>query len=70
MLVESKFRVRLGSGLPFGLESSAFSVRVSVGIDDLEVVLESSTLGLELWLDPVHLGFGLGLGLGLCLGEG
>ena len=35
MLVESRFRVRLGSGLPFGLESSAFRVRLSVEIDDL-----------------------------------
>ena len=41
----------LGSGLPFGLESSAFRVRVSVEIDDLVLGLESSTLGLELWLD-------------------
>ena len=41
----------LGSGLPFGLESSAFRVRVSVEIHVLELVLESSTLGLELWLE-------------------
>ena len=34
--------------MPLGLESSAFRVRVSVEIDDLELVLESSTLGLEL----------------------
>ena len=31
------------------LEASAFRVRVSVGIDDLELVLESSTLRLDLW---------------------
>ena len=37
--------------MPFGLESSAFRVRVSVEIDDLELVLESSTLGFELWLE-------------------
>ena len=35
MLVESRFRVRLGSGMAFELESSAFSVRDSVEIDDL-----------------------------------
>ena len=37
--------------MPFGLESSAFRVRVSVEIDDLKLMLESSTLGLELWLE-------------------
>ena len=37
--------------MPFGLESNAFRVRVSVGIDDLELMLESSTLGLNLWLE-------------------
>ena len=37
--------------MPFGLESSAFRVRVSVGIDNLELVLESRTLGLNLWLE-------------------
>ena len=37
--------------MPFGLESSAFRVRVSVGIDDLELGLESSTLALDLWLE-------------------
>ena len=35
----------------FGLESSAFRVRLSVEIDDLVLDLESSTLGLELWLE-------------------
>ena len=39
------------SGLPFGLQLSAFRVRVSVEIDDLVLDLESSTLGLELWLE-------------------
>ena len=37
--------------MPFGLESSAFRVRLSVEIDDLVLDLESSTLGLELWLE-------------------
>ena len=37
--------------MPFGLESNAFRVRVSVGIDDLELMLESITLGLNLWLE-------------------
>ena len=37
--------------MPFGLESSAFRVRVSVEIDDLALGLESSTLLLELWLE-------------------
>ena len=41
----------LGSGRVFGLESSAFPVRVSVEIDDLVLGLESSTLGLGLWLE-------------------
>ena len=41
----------LGFGLSFRLESSAFRVRVSVEIDDLVLGLESSTLGLELWLE-------------------
>ena len=36
--------------MPFGLESSAFSVRHSVEIDDLVLRLYSSTLVLELWL--------------------
>ena len=36
--------------MPFGLESSAFRVRVSDEIDDLVSGLESSTLGLELCL--------------------
>ena len=35
----------------FGLESSAFRVRVNDEIDDLVLGLESSTLGLELWLE-------------------
>ena len=35
----------------FGLESSAFRVRLSVEIDDLVLVLQTSTLGLELWLE-------------------
>ena len=35
----------------FGLQLSAFRVRVSVEIDDLVLDLESSTLGLELWLE-------------------
>ena len=37
--------------MPFGLESSAFRVGVSVEIDDLVSGLESSTLGLGLWLE-------------------
>ena len=37
--------------MPFGLQLSAFRVRVSVQIDDLVLDLESSTLGLELWLE-------------------
>ena len=37
--------------MPFGLESSAFRVRFSVEIHDLVLGLESSTLGLELWLE-------------------
>ena len=37
--------------MPFGLQLSAFRVRVSVEIDDLVLDLESSTLGLELWLE-------------------
>ena len=43
MLVESKLGLGLGSVLPFGLESSAFRVRVSVEIDDFMLGLESST---------------------------
>ena len=63
----------------FGLELSAF--RLSVEIDDLVLDLESSTLGLQLWLEfvrvsvsvrgrgrvRVHLGVGVGVGLGLWL---
>ena len=37
--------------MPFGLQLSAFRVRVSVEIDDLVFDLESSTSGLELWLE-------------------
>ena len=37
--------------MPFGLQLSAFRVRVSVESDDLVLYLESSTLGLELWLE-------------------
>ena len=37
--------------MPFGLQLSAFRVRVSVEIDDLVLDLESSTLGLELCLE-------------------
>ena len=37
--------------MPFGLQLSALRVRVSVEIDDLVFDLESSTLGLELWLE-------------------
>ena len=37
--------------MPFGLGSSAFRVRVSVEIEDLVFGFESSTLGLELWLE-------------------
>ena len=37
--------------MPFGLQLSAFRVRVSVEIDDLVLDLESSTLGFELWLE-------------------
>ena len=37
--------------MPFGLQLSAFRVRVSVEIDDLVLDLESNTLGLELWLE-------------------
>ena len=39
--------------MPFGLESSAFRVAVRVEIDDLVLGLESSTLGLELWLESI-----------------
>ena len=35
----------------FGLESSAIRVRLSVENDDLVLGLQSSTLGLELWLE-------------------
>ena len=49
--IKSRVRVRVMPGLPFGLESSAFRVRVSVGIDDLELVSKSSTLGLDLCLE-------------------
>ena len=35
----------------FGLQLSAFRVRVSVEIDDLVLDLESSTLGLDLWFE-------------------
>ena len=37
--------------MPFELQLSAFRVRVSVEIDDLVLDFESSTLGLELWLE-------------------
>ena len=37
--------------MPFGLESTAFRVRLSVEIDDLVLGLYSSTLVLELWLE-------------------
>ena len=37
--------------MPFGVQLCAFRVRVSVEIDDLVLDLESSTLGLELWLE-------------------
>ena len=37
--------------MPFGLQLSAFRVRVSVEIDDLVLDLGSSTLGLELWFE-------------------
>ena len=37
--------------MPFGVESNAFRVRLSVEIDDLVLDLESSTFGLELWLE-------------------
>ena len=37
--------------MPFGLKSSAYKVRLSVEIDDLVLGLQSSTLGLELWLE-------------------
>ena len=37
--------------MPFGLESSGFRVRISVEIEDLELVLEASTLGLEFRLE-------------------
>ena len=40
--------------MPFGLESSAFRVRVREEIDDLVLDLESSTLGIELWLEFVR----------------
>ena len=36
--------------MPFGLESNAFGVRLSVEIDGLVLGLKSSTLGLELLL--------------------
>ena len=48
--------------MPFGLELRAFRVRLNVEIDDLVLGLESSTLGLELWLESIALGLGLGLG--------
>ena len=37
--------------MSFVLESSAFRVKLRVEIDDLVLGLESSTLGLELWLE-------------------
>ena len=37
--------------MPFGLQLSAFRVRVSVEIDDLVLDLESSTFGLQFWLE-------------------
>ena len=37
--------------MPFGLESSAFRIRVSVETDHSVLGLESSTWGLELWLE-------------------
>ena len=37
--------------MAFGLECSAFRLRDSVEIDDLVLGLESSTVGLELWLE-------------------
>ena len=37
--------------MPFGLESSAFRLKVTVEIDGLVLGLESRTLQLELWLE-------------------
>ena len=37
--------------MPFGLQSSAFRVRVSVEIDNLVLGLQWSILGLELWFE-------------------
>ena len=37
--------------MPFGLESSAFRLKVTVEIDELVLGLESRTLQLELWLE-------------------
>ena len=54
--------------MPFGLESSAFRVRVSVEIDDLVLGLESSTLGLGLWLESSAFRVRIRVGLGLCSG--
>ena len=37
--------------MPFGLESSAFRLKVTVEIDELVLGLESRTLQLALWLE-------------------
>ena len=41
--------------MPFGLQLRALRVRVSVEIDDSVLGLESSTCGLELWLESTIL---------------
>ena len=42
--------------MPFGLESSAFRLKVTVEIDGLVLGLESRTLQLELWLESSAFG--------------
>ena len=61
-------RIVLGVVLRIGLAFVEPRVRVSVEIDDLELVFESSTLGLEFWLESSAFRLGLRLGLRLCLG--
>ena len=53
--------------MPFWLQLSAFKVRVSVEIDDLVLDLESSTLGLELWLESTI--FKLSVRVRVCVGR-
>ena len=53
--------------MPFGLQLSAFRVRVSVEIDDLVLDLESSTLGLDLWLESTI--FKLRVRVRVCVGR-